>query len=53
MLTGITISEIVKDDTPIPPPDYEALITQIADEILAEHTPARYVHSCLSFTEDD
>ncbi|KAF8245238.1 P-loop containing nucleoside triphosphate hydrolase protein [Wilcoxina mikolae CBS 423.85] len=34
-------NEVVKDDTPIPPPDYEALITQIADEILAEHTPAR------------
>ncbi|KAI5815688.1 P-loop containing nucleoside triphosphate hydrolase protein [Pyronema omphalodes] len=34
-------NEIVKDDTPIPPPDYEALISQIADEVLAEHTPAR------------
>lgn len=31
----------VKDSTPIPPPDFEALISQIADEILAEHTPAR------------
>lgn len=37
-----TISETVKDTTPIPPPDYEALIAQIADEILAEHTPARF-----------
>lgn len=34
-------SEVVKDDTAIPPPDFEALISQIADEILAEHTPAR------------
>jgi len=32
---------MVKDSTPIPPPDFEALISQIADEILAEHTPAR------------
>jgi hypothetical protein len=34
-------SEVVKDSTPIPQPDYEALIAQIADDILAEHTPAR------------
>ncbi|KAI5858459.1 P-loop containing nucleoside triphosphate hydrolase protein [Tricharina praecox] len=34
-------NEMVKDSTPIPPPDFEALISQIADEILAEHTPAR------------
>lgn len=27
--------------TPIPPPDWEALISQIAREILEEHTPAR------------
>ncbi|EWC47575.1 replication factor C subunit 5 [Drechslerella stenobrocha 248] len=34
-------NEKVKDDTPLPPPDWEALIAQIADEIMAEHTPAR------------
>lgn len=34
-------SERVSDKTPIPPPDWEALIAQIADEIMAEHTPAR------------
>lgn len=31
----------VSDKTPVPPPDWEALIAQIADEIMAEHTPAR------------
>lgn len=34
-------SEDVTDTTPIPPPDWEALIGQVADEILAEHSPAR------------
>ncbi|KAL7270321.1 Replication factor C (RF-C) subunit [Rhizina undulata] len=34
-------NDVVKDNTPIPPPDYEALIARIADEILAEHSPAR------------
>ncbi|KAK6535420.1 Replication factor C (RF-C) subunit [Orbilia ellipsospora] len=34
-------NETVKDSTPLPPPDWEALISQIADEIMAEHTPAR------------
>ena len=34
-------SEKVTDKTPIPPPDWEALIAQIADDIMAEHTPAR------------
>lgn len=29
------------DSTPIPPPDWEALISQIAREIIEEHTPAR------------
>lgn len=29
----------VKDDTPIMPPDFEALIDQIAQGMLAEHTP--------------
>jgi len=36
-----TQSETVSDKTPIPPPDWEALISVIADEIMAEHTPAR------------
>jgi replication factor C subunit 3/5 len=31
----------VTDNTPIPPPDWEALITQIAREISEEHSPAR------------
>ncbi|KAK3902432.1 P-loop containing nucleoside triphosphate hydrolase protein [Staphylotrichum tortipilum] len=34
-------NEKVTDTTPIPPPDWEALIGQIAKEILEEHTPAR------------
>lgn len=34
-------SEKVTDNTPIPPPDWEALISQVADEIMAEHSPAR------------
>ncbi|KAK6345552.1 Replication factor C (RF-C) subunit [Orbilia javanica] len=34
-------NEVVKDNTPLPPPDWEALISQIADEIMAEHSPAR------------
>jgi replication factor C subunit 3/5 len=34
-------SEKVDDKTPIPPPDWETLIAQIADEIIQEHTPAR------------
>lgn len=33
-------SEKVTDTTPIPPPDWEALISQVAKEIYAEHTPA-------------
>ena len=39
-LTGVH-SEKVDDKTPIPPPDWEALLGQIADEIIAEHSPAR------------
>jgi replication factor C subunit 3/5 len=31
----------VTDSTPIPPPDWEALIDQIAKEITEEHSPAR------------
>ncbi|KAL2265718.1 hypothetical protein VTJ83DRAFT_6818 [Remersonia thermophila] len=34
-------NEKVTDATPIPPPDWEALIGQIAKEIMEEHTPAR------------
>ncbi|KAF7542331.1 hypothetical protein G7Z17_g11672 [Cylindrodendrum hubeiense] len=34
-------NEKVTDSTPIPPADWEALIGQIAKEILEEHTPAR------------
>lgn len=34
-------SEKVSEKTPVPPPDWEALIAQIADEIMAEHSPAR------------
>ncbi|KAI9718243.1 MAG: hypothetical protein M1812_004233 [Candelaria pacifica] len=34
-------NEKVTDKTVIPPPDWEALIAQVADEIMAEHSPAR------------
>lgn len=34
-------NENVTEKTPIPPPDWEALIAQIADEIVAERSPAR------------
>lgn len=34
-------SEKVSDSTPIPPPDWEALISLTAEEILAERSPAR------------
>ena len=34
-------SELVSEKTPIPPPDWEVLISQIADDIIQEHTPAR------------
>ncbi len=34
-------NEKVSPSTPIPPPDWEALISQIARDIAAEHTPAR------------
>lgn len=40
-ITDTCDSEVLSDKTPIPPPDWEALISQIADEIIAEHTPAR------------
>ncbi|KAL9598248.1 MAG: hypothetical protein Q9219_004607 [cf. Caloplaca sp. 3 TL-2023] len=34
-------NEKVSDKTPVPPPDWEVLIAQIADDIIAEHSPAR------------
>ena len=34
-------SEKVTEKTPIPPPDWEALTAQIANEIIEEHSPAR------------
>ena len=34
-------SEKVTDKTIIPPPDWEALISQIADDIMGERSPAR------------
>jgi replication factor C subunit 3/5 len=34
-------SEKVTDKTPIPPPDWDALIGQVAREIMEEHSPAR------------
>lgn len=34
-------NEKVTDKTVIPPPDWEALISQIADDIMAERSPAR------------
>lgn len=37
----LLLSEKVTDKTLIPPPDWEALITLTADEILAERSPAR------------
>lgn len=36
-----TSSEKVDAQTSIPPPDWEALIEQIAREIMEEHSPAR------------
>jgi replication factor C subunit 3/5 len=41
MLIIFNDSEKVSDKTPIPPPDWEALISVVADEILAERSPAR------------
>ena len=34
-------SEKITEKTPIPPPDWEALIAQIATDIIEEHTTAR------------
>jgi hypothetical protein len=41
LLADAGSSENVTEKTPIPPPDWEALIAQIADEIVAERSPAR------------
>lgn len=40
-LTAFHFSEKVTDNTAIPPPDWEALISLVAEEILAERSPAR------------
>jgi replication factor C subunit 3/5 len=37
-------SEKVSDSTPIPPPDWETLIAQVADDIMGERSPARILH---------
>ena len=37
----IDYSEKITNETPIPPPDWEALIGQVAKEIMEEHSPAR------------
>jgi len=34
-------NEKITSSTPLPPPDWEALLSQIASEILAEHSPAQ------------
>jgi replication factor C subunit 3/5 len=39
--TNTLSSEKVTETTPIPPPDWEALISVIASDILTEHTPQR------------
>jgi replication factor C subunit 3/5 len=41
LLTVSLHSEKVTDKTPIPPPDWEALIGHVAKEIIDEHSPAR------------
>ncbi|MCJ1480087.1 Replication factor C (RF-C) subunit [Schaereria dolodes] len=38
-------NEKVTDKTPISPPDWEALIAQVADEIMTEHSPARILQT--------
>jgi len=44
VLTCMWRSEKITDDTPIPPPDWEALIGQIAKEIMDEHSPSQILH---------
>jgi replication factor C subunit 3/5 len=41
--TGVNkkYSDNVSEKTPIPPPDWEALIAQIAEDIITVHTPQR------------
>ena len=39
MLLTIDHSETVSENTPIPPPDWEALIAQVANDIIKEHSP--------------
>jgi replication factor C subunit 3/5 len=41
LLTLLSYSEKVTDSTPLPPPDWEALIQQIAREVMEQHTPAQ------------
>lgn len=36
---------MVSEKTLVPPPDWEALVAQIADEIYEEHTPARILQA--------
>ena len=38
-------SEKVNDKTDVPPPDWEALIDQVADDIIKEHTPERILEA--------
>ena len=39
--TNTPLSEKIDEKTPIPPPDWEVLIAEIADDIIAEHTPSQ------------
>ena len=41
LIDYFSCSEKVTEKTLIPPPDWEALISQIANEIIEEHTAAR------------
>jgi replication factor C subunit 3/5 len=34
-------SDKLDEKTPIPPPDWEALIAQVADDIMKEHSPSQ------------
>lgn len=36
-----SISEVIAENTPIPPPDWEALLSTIAHSMTVEHTPAQ------------
>ncbi|GAM84615.1 hypothetical protein ANO11243_026110 [Dothideomycetidae sp. 11243] len=37
-------NESVNEKTPIPPPDWEALIAEIANDMITEHTPQQILH---------